>query len=123
MVMDNTNNSAKQQLSVMEKEKIQSIAFEVITLASEAMDACFRSLKAAKEGDRNASKTFMDQYDAVISKAHKTQMSLISNEARGVEMPYSIIMVHAQDHLMQAIFIQRVIKELIEVYEVLEEKK
>ena len=123
MVMDNTNNSAKQQLSVMEKEKIQSIAFEVITLASEAMDACFRSLKAAKEGDRKASKTFMDQYDAVISKAHKTQMSLISNEARGVEMPYSIIMVHAQDHLMQAIFIQRVIKELIEVYEVLEEKK
>ncbi len=65
----------------------------------------------------------MGQYDEVISKAHKAQMSLITSEAKGIEMPYSIIMVHAQDHLMQAIFIQRTIKELIEVHEILREMK
>lgn len=107
----------------MEKEEVQSIAFEVITLASEAMDLCFKSLNAAKEGKSDESKTLMGQYDEVISKAHKAQMSLITNEAKGIEMPYSIIMVHAQDHLMQAIFIQRQIKELIEVHEILREMK
>lgn len=121
--MAETSNLDSKQTSMLDKEKVQSIAFEVITLASEAMDLCFKSLNAAKEGKPEESKTLMGQYDEVISKAHKAQMSLITSEAKGIEMPYSIIMVHAQDHLMQAIFIQRTIKELIEVHEILREMK
>ncbi len=120
--MEQTNKKDSKQLSIMEKDKLQSIAFEVITLASEAMDFCFKSLNAAKDGNTQKSESLMAQYDEVISKAHKAQMSLITSEAKGIEMPYSIIMVHAQDHLMQAIFIQRVVKELIEVHEILREK-
>ena len=120
--MAKTENLEEQQSTTMEKEKLQSVAFEVITYASEAMNYCFQSLNAAKKGDTKASLEFMNQYEEVISKAHKAQMILIMNEAKGIEMPYSIIMVHAQDHLMQAIFIQRVIKELIEVYQILREK-
>lgn len=121
--MEQTNNKDSKRLSIMEKDKLQSIAFEVITLASEAMDFCFKSLNAAKDGNMQKSESLMAQYDEVISKAHKAQMSLITSEAKGIEMPYSIIMVHAQDHLMQAIFIQRVVKELIEVHEILREMK
>ena len=120
--MAQTKNLDSKQLSVMDKDKLQSIAFEVITLASEAMDFCFKSLNAAKKGNAKESEILMDQYDEVISKAHKAQMSLITSEAKGIEMPYSIIMVHAQDHLMQAIFIQRVVKEMIEVHTILQEK-
>ena len=123
LVMEQTNNKDSKRLSIMEKDKLQSIAFEVITLASEAMDFCFKSLNAAKDGNMQKSESLMAQYDEVISKAHKAQMSLITSEAKGIEMPYSIIMVHAQDHLMQAIFIQRVVKELIEVHEILREMK
>ncbi len=118
--MDDTK---KEKVSAIDKEKVQAIAFEVIIHASEAMDLCFKSLAAAKKGNYKESKECMDRYEEVISQAHKTQMELITDEAKGIEMPYSIIMVHAQDHLMQAIFIKRIINELIDVYKFQWEKQ
>ena len=51
-----------------------------------------------------------------MSQAHRSQTELIQGEARGEEKNLSLLLVHAQDHLMNAITIRDMAIEFIDVY-------
>ncbi|WP_256633609.1 PTS lactose/cellobiose transporter subunit IIA [Clostridioides difficile] len=57
-----------------------------------------------------------------MHKAHKFQTELIQNEANGNKTEISVILIHAQDHLMTAMNFQQLAEEFIDVYERLESK-
>ncbi|EQF13677.1 PTS lactose/cellobiose transporter subunit IIA [Clostridioides difficile] len=47
---------------------------------------------------------------------------MIQNEANGNKTEISVILIHAQDHLMTAMNFQQLAEEFIDVYERLESK-
>ncbi|EAG9877164.1 PTS lactose/cellobiose transporter subunit IIA, partial [Listeria monocytogenes] len=51
-----------------------------------------------------------------LLEAHHSQTSLIQGEARGEKAEVSLLLVHAQDHLMNAITFKDLAKEIVDLY-------
>ncbi|WP_026695629.1 PTS lactose/cellobiose transporter subunit IIA [Peribacillus kribbensis] len=56
-----------------------------------------------------------------LVQAHHIQTQLIQNEIRGDKVEMSLLMVHAQDHLMNALSIKDLSEEFVDMYQKVEE--
>lgn len=100
----------------MNQEEIQAISFEIISYAGDAFSYFFQAVDRAKEGKAEEAEELMKKGDEQMVNAHRAQTSLLTAEATGKKLEYSIIMVHAQDHLMTTLMYERVAKEFISLY-------
>ena len=103
----------------MTKEEMQSMAFMMIAHAGSAFDCFYRAEEARFEEARTTMQTGKEELNA----AHRSQADLLSAEVRAEDIPFSIIMSHAQDHLTMGIFMERMAEKLIRVYQKLEAGK
>ena len=52
-----------------------------------------------------------------VNKAHKCQTQLIQQEASGNKTDVSVVLIHAQDHLMNTMNYQMLADEIIDIHE------
>ena len=104
------------------KRDIELIAFSIIANAGDAMSSFFNALNFYKKGDKQKSEELMKAGDEFLIEAHKAQFGLISKESNNEDIPYSLIMVHAQNHLMGALNTKNNVKEMMDLYDYIEEK-
>lgn len=97
-------------------ESIEKVAFQIISAAGDALSTMLSALKKAREGDFSKAEELMKEANVFLSKAHKAQTDMIVEEARGNKAEYSLLMVHAQDHIMNAILAQSLIGEMLHLY-------
>lgn len=57
-----------------------------------------------------------------LQEAHRLQTELIQKEAGGEKVELTLLMVHAQDHLMNAITVKELASEFVELYRKMSEK-
>lgn len=100
----------------MTKEEMQSMSFQIISYAGDAYSSFAEAIDKAKVYDLEESERLIKYGQEQLTHAHKSQTELLVAEANEEEMPFSIIMVHAQDHLMNAVMYERIAKEFIELY-------
>lgn len=93
------------------------IAFRIISSAGDAQSLLFQAINDAKTGKITDAKKKLEDANELLLQAHQSQTQLISKEAQGDKGEYSIIMVHAQDHLMNAILMQKLTDEFCELYQ------
>lgn len=79
---------------------------------SNAMEAIY----AAKSGNFDDAEEELNNSDDALEKAHKSQTDLLTKEASGESVELSLLMVHGQDHLMNAITFKDLATEVIDVY-------
>lgn len=72
---------------------------------------------AAKQGDFTAARQKLQEAGDALNEAHHIQTSLIQNEVRGDKTEVSLLLVHAQDHLMNAMTIRDLAIEFVDLYE------
>lgn len=101
-------------------EKTIEISFNIIAHAGDAKGLAFEAIKEAKEGNIEAARECIKKSKEGMVVAHRFQTELIQNEASGNKTEMSVILVHAQDHLMNAINFQQLAEEFIDLYERLE---
>ncbi|WP_028042929.1 PTS lactose/cellobiose transporter subunit IIA [Candidatus Stoquefichus massiliensis] len=101
----------------MGKEEIQSIAFQLIAYSGEAFDHYYKSIDLARLGEIEHANNEIKIGNSKLTKAHNSQRELLTAEARNENIEFSIILVHAQDHLMTTIMFERVAKEFIQLYD------
>ena len=65
----------------------------------------------------NAGEDLINKSREEMHKAHAFQTQLITKEASGEKMEVGVLLIHAQDHLMNAMNFQQLAEEFIEVYE------
>lgn len=70
----------------------------------------------AKNGDFDGATLLMKQAKEELSQVHNIQTSLIQEEAAGKKQEFSLLLMHAEDHLMNAILAKDLISELIEMH-------
>lgn len=75
------------------------------------------TIAAAKSGDAEEARKKLQDAAEELSKAHHYQTELIQNEAGGEKTEMTLLMVHAQDHLMNAMTVKDMAAEIIELYE------
>lgn len=107
----------------MTLEEVQLIAFQLIANAGEAFDNYYSAIIKAQDNEFEEADRLLSEGDQKMTDAHKAQTKLLQAENNKENIPYSLIMTHAQDHLTTAINWERFAKVLIRGMKKDEEKK
>lgn len=107
----------------MTKEEVQMTAFQIIGIAGDAMDDFYQGMKVYLGCHANHQAIVaMKRGQERMGEVHNIQTKLIQAEVNDEEVPYSLIMTHAQDHLANAISWSRMCQLLIDQMEMEETK-
>lgn len=99
----------------MNDEQLQ-VVMGLIMNAGNAKSEAIAALEAAKENNFSEAEARMKAANEALVEAHNTQTSLLAAEASGNNSEVTLLMVHSQDHLMNAISYLGLTQELIDVY-------
>jgi len=92
----------------------------IIVNGGDARSTSLIAIKKAREGNIDEAREMLKDANNAIARAHEAQTGLIQAEARGDKVEMSLLMVHAQDHIMNAMTIRDLAEEIVEI---LAEKK
>ena len=100
-----------------EAEELEEVVMGLIINSGQARSLAYAALKQAKQGDFAAAKTMMEQSRTALNEAHLVQTKLIESDQGEGKMKGSLVLVHAQDHLMTSMLARELVAELIELHE------
>ncbi|MFH0401876.1 PTS lactose/cellobiose transporter subunit IIA [Streptococcus sp. A23] len=89
----------------------------LIMYGGDAKGLAVQAIQAAKKGEFTDAHAKLEQANDSLNIAHKSQTSLLAQEAGGQSVEVSLLMVHGQDHLMNAITFIDMAKEIVSLYE------
>ncbi|QVI34577.1 PTS cellobiose transporter subunit IIA [Lacticaseibacillus chiayiensis] len=95
----------------------------LIVNGGNAKSSAFEAISAAKEGKFKEADSKLKEADDFLAKAHNSQSSMLTNEAQGKHVPVTLLMVHSQDHLMNAITFRDLAGEIVDLYKRLADAK
>lgn len=75
------------------------------------------AIQCSKNGDFEQARELMQQASEKLIAAHAEQTKLIQAETRGEKTEVTLLLIHAQDHLMTSIVVKDLANELIDVHE------
>lgn len=98
-------------------EKLEEISMMIIANSGAARSSAFLALAKAKQGDFEAAKEHLRAAEESLQIAHESHRELLKMDATGEVDKVSILLCHAQDHLMGSALAGDLIKEMIALYE------
>ncbi|OON39410.1 PTS lactose/cellobiose transporter subunit IIA [Izhakiella australiensis] len=98
--------------------ELENEIMELITNSGYARSLVFQAIRCAREdGDFEQAGQLMQQAQEALSSAHEVQTRLIGEDEGSGKIPVHLIMVHAQDHLMNAIMLVELGREIIALHQ------
>lgn len=88
----------------------------MIASAGDAQALQFKALEDAKKADFGAAEKILGEADELLLKAHELQTNLIKDEANGVKNELSVLLIHAQGYVNNAILNKKLIEQMIDIY-------
>lgn len=102
--------------------ELENTLIEIISLSGEVKKKFLKAVKYAKNNEFEQAEEIFKEADDQLIKAHLKQTELIKQEANGNKIEASLMLTHAQDHLMTAILLKDMAKEFIDLYSKIEAK-
>lgn len=99
-----------------EQEILLETIMGLIMHGGDAKSSAMEAIYAAKAGNFDEAAKKIEDTEEALGKAHKAQTSLLTKEASGESVELSLLLVHGQDHLMNAITFKDLATEIIDVY-------
>lgn len=96
--------------------ELEQMIMELVVNGGDARSKAMEAIDAAKKGDFEMADVLLKECNEQLSSAHNKQTELIQAEVRGEHVLVTLLMVHAQDHLMNAMTVRDLAKEIIEIY-------
>lgn len=101
---------------------MEETIFQLITFSGEAKSYMLEGIHCAKEGRIAEAREKVNQAIEQLNKAHRFQTELIQKEAAGETGLVSLLLIHAQDHLMNAILLKDLANEIIDIHQAIQAK-
>mgnify|MGYP000971504627 CR=1 FL=1 len=102
----------------------QEAAFEIIATVGTAKSMYIGAIKKAKEGDIDGARADVASGTEIFNEGHATHLSLLQQSAvNSGDIEFSLILIHAEDQLMNAEFLKITAEEIITLYERIESIK
>lgn len=98
-------------------DEFEEIIMGLIINSGQARSIAYAALQKAKQGDFAQAKKMMEQSRTALNEAHKIQTRLIGDDQGLGKTKVSLVLVHAQDHLMTSMLARELVTELIELHE------
>lgn len=102
-------------------EEMQVLSFNIILHAGNARSSAMEAIALAKAYRFTEARDKIQEADQEFTEAHHVQTQLLQDEANGKENEVTVILIHAQDHLMTAMTVKDLANEMIDMYEKMEE--
>ena len=99
---------------------MEETIFGLISHSGDAKSLLMEAISAAKEGKFDDAQEKIFEASEKLNLAHKAQTSLIQSEAGGEKQEASLLLIHAQDHLMNALLLKDLATEFIDLYKKIE---
>lgn len=95
---------------------METVTMQLIVNSGDARSKAMEAITCAKAGNFSESAERIREAKESLTKAHEFQTSLIQEEASGNVEKVTILMAHAQDHLMNAITVIDMASEFVDLY-------
>lgn len=95
--------------------EMEQIIMELVVNGGMARSLAIEAIRNARQGNFEEADKLMKESAETLSKAHEVQTELITKEAGGEHMEVQHLMVHAQDHVMNAMTVYDLAVEIIEL--------
>lgn len=104
----------------MTETMMETIITELIVNGGDARGKALEAIRAARKGDFKKAESLMKESNESLAKAHEFQTTLIQEELNtdqkaARESNSTLLMIHAQDHLMDAMTIRDIAAEMIDL--------
>ncbi|MDR3590042.1 MAG: PTS lactose/cellobiose transporter subunit IIA [Negativicutes bacterium] len=99
----------------------ETVIFEIILHAGNARAEAYDALRAAQAGDFAKAGDHLRQAEEEVGAAHRTQADMIQREAGGEKTELSLLLIHAQDHLMTAMAEKNLIENMVGMHKTIQE--
>src|SRR5690349_6030484 len=100
-------------MEVINMIESEEIIFQIITNSGCGRSNAFDALRSALNNDFEKSQQLILEAKSEILKAHNVQTELLQKESSGESSQVSLLMVHAQDHLMTSMLAKDLIEQMI----------
>ncbi len=94
------------------------VVMPLIMYGGDAKSSAIEAIQLAKKHDFAGADTKMAAANESLLQAHRSQTNLLTKEAQGEPVTTSLLMIHAQDHLMTSIAFYDLAKEIVELYKI-----
>lgn len=101
----------------------ETAAMELIVQAGDARSCAMEAIAKAKAGDCTAAAEKLKAGRAAMVLAHERQTGILEQSMDNTDFRVSMIMVHAQDHLMNAITVLDLAEEFCVLFKLLVQRK
>lgn len=91
--------------------------FTIIASAGEANGLVQEAFMLTQESKYEEAKEKLEEANKALLEAHHVQTQLINNEVQGNKTEIGILMVHAQDHLMNVVLAKQLIQNMMKMQE------
>lgn len=98
------------------KEEMQMAGFQIIATVGMAKSSYMEALELAREGHIEEAQAKVAEGREMFSEAHHHHLGLLQKEAQGEDLPFSLILMHAEDQLLTTESIELMISEMIIMY-------
>jgi cellobiose-specific phosphotransferase system component IIA len=97
-------------------QELEQTCFQIIAHSGEAFSKILEAMKICRSQHYKKSQELMEEATQLLNKAHKYHTNLLIGEAQGNKIEYSVLLAHAQDHLMNSMLAKTLAEEMIEMY-------
>ncbi|MEG7381931.1 PTS lactose/cellobiose transporter subunit IIA [Bacillus subtilis] len=95
----------------------EQISFQLILHSGNARSCIIQSLRAYKEGNKEEADALIAKAERDLSAAHDIHFQMIQKESGGEAADFSLLLMHAEDHLMSTLTMKELVKELLELFQ------
>lgn len=99
----------------MDKERYEEYVMTLIVQAGQCRSMLMTAIREAKSAQFDKADTLIKQAQIALKEAHHIQTRLIEFDEGEGKLPVYIVMVHAQDHLMNAVLLMDLATEIIDL--------
>lgn len=101
---------------------MEELIMNLIINSGEARSCGMEAMAAAKQGNIAEARELLTKASESLGEAHKSQTALIQAEAGGDKTEVSLLLVHAQDHLMTSMTLKDLAAEIVDLHEKIDNK-
>ena len=97
-------------------EGLELVSFQIISAVGSAKSNYIEAIKLAKEGKFEEADSKIKEGDELFVGGHSAHAKIIQEEASGDSVPFSILLMHAEDQMSSCETIKILAVELIDLY-------
>lgn len=100
---------------------VELVCFKMISALGAARSAFMEAIAQAKQGHFEEARALIAEGESQRIKGHEVHFELLQQDSSDEKVPFSLLLLHAEDQLMSAELLKITAEEVLGVYERLEQ--